>query len=105
MTMTGHWRLDDAARAAATDRRYATIDSPVGSELGLYAPRGSDPQAPHDRDEYYVVARGDGQFVRDGEVMTFGAGDALFVPAGMAHRFQSFSDDLLLWVVFVGDRS
>ena len=31
----------------------------------LYAPRGYDDQTPHSRDEVYVVAKGDGEFVCD----------------------------------------
>ena len=34
--------------------------------------------------------------------MTFGPGDVLFVPARSEHRFEDFSDDLGLWVVFWG---
>ncbi|MDQ3378133.1 MAG: cupin domain-containing protein, partial [Actinomycetota bacterium] len=29
-------------------------------------------------------------------------GDALFVPAGVEHRFENFTDDLVAWVVFYG---
>ena len=32
----------------------------------------------------------------------FGPGDALFVPADVEHRFEEFSDDLSMWVVFWG---
>ena len=39
------------------------------------------------RDECYVVIRGSGKFQMDKEVMSFEAGDFLFVPAGMEHRF------------------
>jgi len=70
--------------------------------LELYAPRGVDPQAPHARDEAYVVARGSGVFCCDGARSRFAAGDALFVPAGVEHRFEDFSDDLAVWVVFYG---
>jgi mannose-6-phosphate isomerase-like protein (cupin superfamily) len=34
----------------------------------------------------------------------FGAGDVLFVPAGMPHRFEDFSDDLAVWVIFYGPK-
>jgi mannose-6-phosphate isomerase-like protein (cupin superfamily) len=68
----------------------------------LYAPRGRDPQTPHTRDEVYVVAQGSGLF-RNGEARhSFGPGDVLFVPAGVVHRFEEFSDDLVVWVVFYG---
>jgi mannose-6-phosphate isomerase-like protein (cupin superfamily) len=71
-------------------------------ELELYAPRGSDPQQPHRRDELYVVVSGSGTFLNGGERAPFGPGDALFVAAGVVHRFENFSDDLVVWVVFYG---
>ena len=70
--------------------------------LELYAPRGNDPQKPHTRDELYVVVAGRGTFFCDGTRTTFGSGDALFAPAGAVHRFEEFSDDLALWVMFYG---
>ena len=68
----------------------------------LYAPRGSDPQTPHPRDEIYVVIRGTGDFICASERRKFGPHDFLFVPAGMEHRFENFSDDLALWVFLYG---
>jgi mannose-6-phosphate isomerase-like protein (cupin superfamily) len=68
----------------------------------IYAPRGDDPQQPHTRDELYVVAAGAGQFVNGETRHEFGPGDALFVPAGVVHRFEDFSDDLAVWVMFYG---
>jgi mannose-6-phosphate isomerase-like protein (cupin superfamily) len=68
----------------------------------LYAPRGKDAQTPHTRDEVYVVIHGSGQF-RNGETRhSFGPGDLLFVPAGVVHRFEDFTDDLAIWVIFYG---
>lgn len=68
----------------------------------LYAPRGSDPQKPHARDEVYIVVAGRGTFVAGNKRHPFGPGDFLFVPANVVHRFEDFSDDLTLWVVFYG---
>ena len=68
----------------------------------LFAPRGVDTQQPHTRDEVYVVVRGEGWFVNGPARHRFGPGDVLFVPAGIAHRFEQFSDDLAVWVVFYG---
>lgn len=68
----------------------------------LYAPQRVDPQAPHGRDEVYFVARGSGDFVAGGERTRFAAGDALFVSAGVEHRFENFSSDFATWVVFYG---
>lgn len=71
-------------------------------EVELYAPRGHDPQTPHRRDEVYVVVTGSGDFVADGQRRKFGPGDFLFVAAGVEHRFENFSDDLVVWVLFYG---
>ena len=57
---------------------------------------------PHTRDELYVVVAGRGAFVCEGERKAVGCGDALFVPAGAVHRFEDFSDDLAVWVMFYG---
>lgn len=71
-------------------------------EVEIYAPRGHDPQQPHGRDELYVVISGRGYF-RNGDARhRFAPGDLLFVPAGVAHRFEDFSDDFATWVVFYG---
>ncbi|MEO5860922.1 MAG: cupin domain-containing protein [Burkholderiales bacterium] len=68
----------------------------------VYAPRGDDPQTPHTRDEIYVVAYGHGEFVCGDTRKSFRATDLLFVPASTSHRFENFSDDLTLWVIFYG---
>jgi mannose-6-phosphate isomerase-like protein (cupin superfamily) len=68
----------------------------------LFAPRGVDTQQPHRQDELYVVACGSGEFVNGPRRHRFGPGDVMFVPAGIVHRFENFSDDLMVWVVFCG---
>ena len=84
--------------------RFAEAFAHGSMSVELYVPAGTDPQQPHDRDEVYFVMSGDGDFVVDGERMRFGAGDALFVPAGAEHRFENFSADFSTWVVFYGPR-
>jgi mannose-6-phosphate isomerase-like protein (cupin superfamily) len=93
-----------AARAAPLQpgRASALLLSHGSLELRFYAPRGRDPQGPHERDEVYVVATGSGWFVRGGERVRFAPGDALFVPAGVEHRFEAFDDDFGAWVMFYG---
>ena len=82
--------------------RYVELFQHGTLSVELYAPRGRDPQDPHTRDEVYVVVQGSGLF-RNGDVRhPFGPGDLLFVPAGVVHRFENFSDDLAVWVVFYG---
>jgi mannose-6-phosphate isomerase-like protein (cupin superfamily) len=70
--------------------------------IELYAPRFHDPQTPHTRDEVYVVAQGSGWFASGSDRYPFQPGDVLFVPAGRVHRFEAFTDDLIVWVVFYG---
>jgi mannose-6-phosphate isomerase-like protein (cupin superfamily) len=70
--------------------------------IELYAPRRLDPQSPHTRDEVYAVAEGSGVFRNGTERHRFGPGDILFVPAGVEHRFEDFTEDLVVWVFFYG---
>lgn len=105
MAEEGTWHTTAAAAAAlaeSTSRKYGVIFRHGTLEAGMYAPRGSDPQQPHDRDEAYIVLSGTGAFVRGEERVSFAPGDFLFVPAGMTHRFEDFSDDFATWVIFYG---
>ena len=70
--------------------------------LQVFAPRGEDRQRPHAQDELYIVASGTSEFIRDGERAQVAAGDALFVRAGVEHRFVDMSDDFVTWVIFWG---
>ena len=82
--------------------RFAKVLGHGSMEVEVYAPRGTDPQTPHTRDELYVVVAGSGEFVNGPERHPFEPGDVLFVPAGVEHRFEDFTDDLVVWVVFYG---
>lgn len=68
----------------------------------VYAPRGTDPQKPHSRDEVYVVISGSGTFVHGERRDPFKPGDFLFAAAGVVHRFEEFTDDFAVWVLFYG---
>ena len=52
--------------------------------------------------EATIVIHGNGRFFCDGRWETFGPGDFLFAPAGAEHRFEDFTDDLSVWVLFYG---
>lgn len=66
----------------------------------IYQPKKVDLQTPHDQDEIYVIISGSGIFYNNGERRPFGPGDLIFVPAGMEHRFEDFTDDFKTWVIF-----
>lgn len=98
-----HATARDAQAAPIPEgRRSAEILRNGSLEVRWYAPRGSDPQTPHERDEVYVIASGRAEFVRGGERVSVGPMDLLFVPAGLEHRFEAMSEDFATWVVFYG---
>ena len=101
--MTDNSRMTAAAALTAArrsqDGRYAVLLEHGTLEIGYYSPREHDPQQPHDRDEVYVVQSG---FVCGDERRPFEAGEALFVAAGVTHRFEDFSSDFAAWVMFYG---
>src|SRR5438105_3955655 len=88
------YTIDDAlARLPGPQgERFVTLFRHGNLLVELYAPRGSDLQIPHDRDEIYVVAQGSGTFVCADSRHPFHPGDLLFVPAGLEHRFEDFTD-------------
>lgn len=96
---------DAAARLpeqSAEQLRFVTLLQRGTMSVELYAPQGEDRQTPHAQDELYVVIAGHGEFVNGAERHAFQAGDVLFVPAGVEHRFVNFSADFQTWVIFYG---
>jgi mannose-6-phosphate isomerase-like protein (cupin superfamily) len=91
-----------AALPAPPIEQYRIVFRHGTFEAGLYAPRGVDDQTPHTRDEAYVVVKGSGHFVCGDTRAPFSPGELLFVPAGAVHRFEEFTDDLTVWVIFYG---
>ena len=107
MTRFDSARLVTAAEAlerlsGSQAERFQEVFRHGSLQIEIYTPVGTDPQTPHTRDEAYVVIRGRGMFVSDAGRQEFGPGDFLFAPAGVAHRFEGFSDDLAVWVLFYG---
>lgn len=86
----------------AEGKRFAELFKHGTLSVEIYAPRGSDPQHPHTRDEAYIVVHGSGEFVFADQRAKFGPGDFLFAPAGVVHQFENFTDDLAVWVIFYG---
>ncbi|HEY5972227.1 MAG TPA: cupin domain-containing protein [Pseudoxanthomonas sp.] len=81
---------------------YVELFAHGSLSVEIYRPVGVDKQTPHTRDEVYVVVSGSGEFVNGGVRKPFQPGELLFVPAGIEHRFENFSDDFATWVIFYG---
>ena len=63
------------ARVPTADgKRFAEVLTHGSLAVEIYAPRGSDPQSPHTRDEVYVILSGRGDFVLDGAATGLRAG-------------------------------
>ncbi len=71
-------------------------------EVKLSAARATNEETSHARDEVYVVMEGESFLFCDGDRQRFGPGDLLFVPSGAEHRFEDFTDNLTVWVIFYG---
>ena len=97
-------KLGDAQKAIPTPdgKPFALLFQHGSLQVEIFSPKGADTQKPHSRDELYVVAAGSGWFFHQGRRMPFSSGDVLFAAAGEVHRFEDFSDDFLVWVVFYG---
>jgi mannose-6-phosphate isomerase-like protein (cupin superfamily) len=97
-------KLADAQNAIPSPdgKLYAELFRHGTLTVEIYAPKGVDLQQPHTRDELYIVIFGRGWFLCEGQRVEFAPGDALFAAAGEIHRFEDFTDDLLVWVVFYG---
>jgi hypothetical protein len=80
-----HFPLEAAAALAPSPGSLAADVFAHGTlSLEFYSPRGSG-------------------WFKNGDVRhRFAPGDALFVPAGIDHRFEDFSDDFGTWVMFYG---
>ena len=81
---------------------FVTMMAGGTMSVEVYAPKGEDLQQPHTQDELYFIQRGKGELVINGQRFDAAAGDAFSVAAGVAHRFENFSDDFVTWVVFYG---
>ncbi|NJN20368.1 MAG: cupin domain-containing protein [Leptolyngbya sp. RL_3_1] len=86
----------------AHDQPFKTVFSHGSLNVEIYQPNGVDHQQPHSRDEIYVVISGSGYFVNGDTRSPFESGEVLFVPAGMVHRFEAFTEDFATWVFFYG---
>lgn len=99
--MKHHLTIDEAKHALSMELNpFVVLLKDKQMSVEYFAPKGVDAQTPHAQNELYVIASGSGELCRDGEICWCTTGDVLFVPAGMVHRFQNFSEDFATWVIF-----
>lgn len=89
-------------KLAAHDTPFLTLFENGSLTVEIYKPDKVDLQQPHSRDEVYVIILGSGEFLNAETRATFKPGDFFFVPAGVAHRFENFTEDFSTWVLFIG---
>jgi mannose-6-phosphate isomerase-like protein (cupin superfamily) len=97
-------RLMDARRAIPTPEggHSASLLRRGTLHVKLSQPVPPNEQAPHDQYELYLIVEGSGVLYHDGKRDRFEAGDVMVVGAGVEHRFEDFTPDLSVWVVFYG---
>ena len=98
-----HFPLSHARKAPITPDDISSLLLRHGTmTLEYYTIHGKDEQTPHSKDEIYVIATGHGWFRSGDDRFSVKQGDALFVPAGIEHRFEDVSDAFETWVIFYG---
>jgi len=98
--LSPQWALEQLD--SETENTWLSLFKSGATEVEIYKPVGHDPQQPHWSDEVYVVISGTGFFRNADERHPFKPGDLMFVPAGVEHRFEDFTDDFATWVIFFG---
>lgn len=83
-------------------QKFTTVLQHGTMKVEYYKPEKVDLQKPHVQDELYIIASGSGAFIRADEKVSCQTNDVLFVPAGIEHRFEDFTDDFATWVIFYG---
>jgi gentisate 1,2-dioxygenase len=94
--------IASASKLAASGDASVALFQHGDANLLLFVPTDQDNEKTHQRDEIYLIQAGHGIFKRSAETVRFDAGDVLFVPAGVPHRFASFSAEFKAWVLFFG---
>lgn len=105
----------EKVRAQLGSRYFEFLRVPAMSSGVYVLSAGSvDPQQPHHEDEMYYIVRGRARFQTGGEIgrekdrqvgdqqedREVGAGDVIFVGAGVSHRFHTIAEDLTVFVFF-----
>ena len=103
----------DRSRVIHLAEARTAIPGPPGVHSASFLQRGTlnlklslpvvpNQQTPHTQDEIYIVVRGRGVLVHNGERDSFEEGDLMFIAAQTERHFEDFTADLAVWVVFYG---
>ena len=100
-----HISIEDASeRLSKSEKQFIELFKSGTLRVEFYKPNDVDLQKPHDMDEIYLIASGEGAFINNGVSVNFKSGDFLFVKAGIEHRFINFTNDFSTWVFFYGPK-
>ena len=83
-------------------QRFAELFKHGSLSVEIYAPiRQRSAEAAYEG-RGLLSCDGYGEFVFGDQRVNFEQADFLFAPAGVVHRFEKFTDDLVVWVIFYG---
>ena len=92
---------------SGTIRAHEVLDKasgfahPFDSAWGyLPGPGGALEPHAHDANEIYIVFKGDGTVMVDGETAKVACGDIIEIPGGKLHNIQNDGQGELLWLAF-----
>jgi len=101
LASTHAFEIEAAKRRLLDKGGYEIVHESDGVELGVYVLVAPEPdrQQPHADDEVYVVLEGHGTLDVEGTPIDMHPGSAVFVPAGVEHRFTGY-EELSVLVIF-----
>ena len=90
------------AERARLGERYREFLRVPALSAGVYVlpVGGSDPQSPHAEDELYFVVRGRAMLDVSGVNIPVSPESVVYVPARVAHRFHTITEELSVLVCF-----
>ena len=94
--------LSQALALPRTPGRSTEIFIDGDMEIRFSAKPTNGPQTPHQKDEFYFVARGHARYRYEDKLSEVKAGDVCFAAAHAPHGFEDNSDDFCVWVMFYG---
>jgi mannose-6-phosphate isomerase-like protein (cupin superfamily) len=100
--MNAHTLAELIEQGVRSGRAYHEFLRVPAMSAGIYRlpEGGNDLQSPHREDELYWVLDGRATVRVADEDRRVEPGDSVFVAAGVAHRFHSITEDLVVLVVF-----